>query len=114
MFTSRWSIGPADECRDEVICYQYRAGRARSTLRGMDEQVAMAEKAVAGKSPVKRNRFIQLSGGTRSVNRGAEGQSRGLGEKVLPDPSWAKLVRTRWAVDVVDGLAEVSGRGRRR
>ena len=26
-------------------------------------------KAVAGKTLVKRNRFIQLSGGTRSVNR---------------------------------------------
>jgi hypothetical protein len=38
-------------------------------LRGIDEQVAMAEKAVAGKTPVKRNRFIQLSGGTRSLNR---------------------------------------------
>ena len=44
--------------RDKVIYYQYRADRARRTLRGIDEQVAKAEKAVAGKVPVKRNRFI--------------------------------------------------------
>jgi hypothetical protein len=40
-------------------------------LRGIDEQVAKAEQAVVGKTPVKRNRFIQPSGGTRSVNRAA-------------------------------------------
>ncbi len=38
-------------------------------MRGIDEQVAKAEKAIAGATPVKRNRFVQLSGGTRSVNR---------------------------------------------
>jgi hypothetical protein len=43
--------------------------RARRTLRGIGEQVAKAGKAVAGMTPVRRNRFIQLSGGTRSVNR---------------------------------------------
>ena len=49
--------------RDQVIYYQYKADRARRTLRGIDEQVAKAEKAVAGKTPVKRNRFVKLSGG---------------------------------------------------
>jgi hypothetical protein len=48
---------------DQVIYYQYRADRARRTLRGVDEQVAKAEKAVAGKAAVKRSRFIRLSGG---------------------------------------------------
>jgi hypothetical protein len=37
---------------DRVIYYQYRHDRARRTLRGIDEQVAKAEKAVAGKAPV--------------------------------------------------------------
>jgi len=45
-------------------------------LRGLDEQVAKAEQAVAGKAPVKRNRFIQLSGGTRPVNRELEAKAR--------------------------------------
>jgi hypothetical protein len=29
--------------RDRVIYYQYKAGRARRTLRGIDEQIARAE-----------------------------------------------------------------------
>jgi transposase len=52
--------------------------RARRTLRGISEQVAKAEKAVAGQVPVKRNRFIRLSGGTRTVNRDLEGKARSL------------------------------------
>ena len=64
--------------RDKVIYYQYRADRARRTLRGIDEQVAKAEKAVAGKTPVKRNRFVKLAGGDKSVNRELEAKARGL------------------------------------
>jgi hypothetical protein len=64
--------------RDKVIYYQYRADRGRRALRGIDEQVAKAEKAVAGKVPVKRNRFITLAGGQKSVNRELEAKARGL------------------------------------
>ena len=64
--------------RDQVIYYQYKADRARRTLRGIDEQVGKAEKAVAGNAPVKRNRFIRLTGGTRGVNRELEAKARGL------------------------------------
>ncbi len=45
---------------------------------GIGEQVAKAEQAVAGKAPGKRNRFIQLSGGTRTVNRELEAKARAL------------------------------------
>ena len=45
---------------------------------GIDEQVAKAEKAVAGQAAVKRNRFVQLSGGTRKVNRPLEEKARAL------------------------------------
>ncbi|WP_438672249.1 IS1634 family transposase [Solihabitans fulvus] len=41
-------------------------------------QVAKAEKAVAGKAPVKRNRFIHLSGATKTVNRDLEAKARTL------------------------------------
>ena len=78
VFTQPWPAGPDGGRRDQVIYYQYRADRARRTLRGIDEQVAKAEQAVAGKTPVKRNRFIQLSGGTRSVNRELEAKARAL------------------------------------
>ena len=46
--------------------YQFRHDRARRTLRGIDEQVAKAEKAVNGHAPLKRNRYIQLTGATMS------------------------------------------------
>jgi len=78
VFTQPWPAGPDAGRRDQVIYYQYKADRARRTLRGIDEQVAKAEKAVAGQVPVKRNRFIRLSGGTRTVNRELEEKARGL------------------------------------
>jgi len=78
VFTQPWPAGPNGGRRDQVIYYQYKADRARRTLRGIDEQVAKAEKAVAGQTPVKRNRFIRLSGGTRTVNRELEDKARAL------------------------------------
>jgi hypothetical protein len=76
VLTQPWPAGPNGGRRDQVIYYRYRHDRARRTLRGIDEQVAKAEQAVAGKAPVKRNRFIQLSGGPRSVNRELELKAR--------------------------------------
>ena len=76
--TQPWPAGPSDQCRDETIYYRYSADRARRTLRGIDTQVAKAEKAVAGKIPVKRNRFVHLSGATRSINRDLEKRARTL------------------------------------
>jgi Transposase DDE domain len=78
IFAQPWPAGPKGGRRDQVIYYQYRHDRARRTLRGIDEQVAKAEQAVAGNAPVKQNRFIQLDGGTRSVNRELEAKARAL------------------------------------
>jgi transposase len=78
IFTQPWPAGPSGGRRDQVIYYQYRHDRARRTLRGIDEQIAKAENAVAGKTPVKRNRFIQLTGGTRKVNRALEEKARAI------------------------------------
>src|SRR5439155_18605073 len=78
IFTQPWPAGPNGGRRDQVIYYQYKADRARRTLRGIDEQVKKAEQAVAGKTPVKRNRFIQLGSGTTSVNRELEAKARAL------------------------------------
>jgi hypothetical protein len=78
ILTQPWPAGPTDQRRDQVIYYQYKADRARRTLRGIDEQVAKAERAVAGKVPVKRNRFIQLIGADKSVNRALEAKARAL------------------------------------
>jgi hypothetical protein len=78
VFTQPWPAGPNGGHRDQVIYYQYRHDRARRTLRGIDDQVAKAEKAVAGQVPIKRNRFIQLSGDTHTVNRELEAKARVL------------------------------------
>jgi hypothetical protein len=81
VFTQPWPATQAQKAkgrRDKVIYYHYKADRARRTLRGIDEQVAKAEKAIAGKVAVKRNRFIKLTGASKSVNRDLEAKARGL------------------------------------
>ena len=78
ILTQPWSRGPAGQQVKETIYYQYRADRARRTLRGIGEQVGKAERAVAGKAPVKRNRFITLTGAQKSVNRELEAKARTL------------------------------------
>jgi transposase len=81
IFTQPWPATSSEKARgipDRVIYYQYRHDRARRTLRGIDEQIAKAEKAVAGKVSVKRNRFIKLTGADKSVNRDLEAKARAL------------------------------------
>lgn len=81
IFVQPWPATSSEKTRgipDRVVYYQYRADRARRTLRGIAEQVAKAEKAVDGKAPVKRNRFIKLTGATKSVNCELETKVRGL------------------------------------
>jgi hypothetical protein len=78
VFVQPWPASPTDARRDQAIYYQYKSDRARRTLRGIDEQIAKAERAIAGASPVKRNRFVQLTGGTKTVNRTLEAKARAL------------------------------------
>jgi hypothetical protein len=52
--------------------------RPPGPLRGLDEQVAKAELSVVGKTPVKRNRFIQLDGAVKTVDRELEAATRAL------------------------------------
>jgi len=90
---------------DNVIYYQYRHDRARKTLRGIDEQVAKAQRAVDGHAPVKRNRYIQLSGATKSVNRQLEAKTRALaGWKGYADVGVMPTGGVSCLVGVVAGL----------
>jgi len=68
----------SDGRRDHTIIYQYRADRARRTLKGIDEQVVKARRAVDGKAPVKRNRFIQITGGEKTLNQDLIDKARTL------------------------------------
>jgi len=70
--------GPSDRRRDHVVYYQYRAARARRTLKGIDEQIAKAQSAVDGKIPVKRNRFVTIKDAKKSINRDLETRNRTL------------------------------------
>jgi Transposase DDE domain len=81
VLTQPWPATSSEKARgirDRLIYYQFRHDRARRTLRGIDEQVAKAQRAVDGHAPVKRNRYIQLSGATKSVNRALEAKTRAL------------------------------------
>jgi hypothetical protein len=81
VLTQPWPATSSEEARgipDRVIYCQCRHDRARRSLRGIDEQVAKAERAVQGHAPVKRNRFINLAGATKSVNRTLEAKTRVL------------------------------------
>ena len=81
VLTQPWPSTSAEKARgipDRVIHYQFRHDRARRTLRGIDEQIAKAQRAVDGHAPVKRNRYIQLTDATKSVNRTLEAKTRAL------------------------------------
>jgi Transposase DDE domain len=81
IFTQPWPATSSEKARgipDRIVYYQYRQDRARRTLRGIDEQIAKAQRAVDGRAPVKRNRFIKLTGASKSVNRDLEAKARGL------------------------------------
>ena len=78
IFVQPCGDGPEGGPRKRTIFYQYRADRAKRTLKGIDQQITKAEKAVAGKAAVKRNRFVQLTGATKTINRDLEAKARAL------------------------------------
>jgi hypothetical protein len=73
-------MGVKADLRRRTIHYQYKADRARRGLRGIDEQIRKAETTAAGhaQAGLKRNRFLTLSGGVRTVNRDLEARARAL------------------------------------
>lgn len=54
---------------ESVIYYQYSKDRARRTRRGVKEQLDKARRAVEGKIPVKRNRYVDLRAPDKRVNQ---------------------------------------------
>lgn len=61
-----------------ITYYQYSWDRARRTLKGIAEQVDKAEKAVAGKIAIKRNRFVDLKAPKKQVNWALVEKNRAL------------------------------------
>lgn len=63
---------------DSITYFHYSHDRARRTLRGIDEQVAKASKAVEGKVAIKRNRYIDLKAPDKKVNHFLAAKHRSL------------------------------------
>jgi len=78
VFTQPWPASPKDKRRDQVRYYQYSASRARRTLVGIDEQVRKAQAIINGDAPVKRNRFVTLTGATKTLNTDLAAKARAL------------------------------------
>lgn len=78
VFTQPTLMGPKTDLRRRTIFYQYRTDRAKRALKGIDAQIEKAEKAVAGKTAVKRNRFVKLTGAKKQINRDLEAKARAL------------------------------------
>ena len=78
-----WSIadrsgrGPAGQAHS-ITYYQYSNDRARRTLKGIDEQVAKAVKAVAGQIAIKHNRYVDLQAPGKRVNHELADKNRAL------------------------------------
>jgi len=81
VFTQPWPATQNQKTatrRDKVTYYRYSADSARRSLHGINTQVTKAEQAVAGKTAIKRNRFVKLAGGDRPVNRDLEAKASAL------------------------------------
>jgi len=79
VWVSREPVGTGKKnVADHVTYYQWKQGRAKRTIRGLDKQVAKALLQIQGKEPVKRNRFIKLEGAKKSLNSELEEKTRSL------------------------------------
>lgn len=65
--TTQW-FGRAGSRRERRVVYQYRHKRARLDLRNIDKQVEKAHRVVSGASPVKKSRFLKLSGTKKTID----------------------------------------------
>ena len=98
VLTQSMPAAPSDGRGHWWVYYRYAHDRGRRTLKGISDQVDKAEKAVAGQSPIKRNRFVRLQGGTRSANRDLEAKARALAgwkgyvTNLPPDQAGAEFV----------------------
>jgi ribosomal protein S2 len=68
VFESRQWFGRGQTRRERRVVYQYRQKRARLDLRNIDKQVDKARKVVAGATPVKKGRFLKISGADTSID----------------------------------------------
>lgn len=63
-----FSDGRQSGTPNSVTHYNYSFDRARRTVRGIDEQLAKAKRAVNGEVAIKRNRYVDLKAPNKQVN----------------------------------------------
>jgi hypothetical protein len=76
VFESRIKVTIAGKQAYRRAIYQYRSKRARVDLANIDKLLAKAQRMVAGKSEVKRNRFLQIIGGRKEINTALVNRAR--------------------------------------
>jgi hypothetical protein len=76
VFESRIKVTIAGKRAYRRAIYQYRSRRARIDLANIDKLLAKAQRMVAGKSEVKRNRFLQIIGGRKEINSALVNRAR--------------------------------------
>lgn len=68
IFESRINVTIAGKRTHRRAIYQYSSKRARIDLMNIDKLLAKAQRIVAGKMELKRNRFLQIIGGRKEIN----------------------------------------------
>ncbi|WGD36674.1 IS1634 family transposase [Lysinibacter sp. HNR] len=69
VFECRQWFGQGERRRERRVVYQYREKRARLDLRNIEKQLEKAKKVVAGTTPVKKSRFVKISGAAKSIDQ---------------------------------------------
>ena len=94
VFTQPWP-GPTARRRDQVIYYHYRHDRARRSLRGIDEQVTKAEKAVAREGASQAQPVHPAVRRRRERESGTGGQGPGAGGGSSTPTPWSRRSRRK-------------------
>jgi len=76
IFESRIKVTIAGKRAYRRAIYQYRSRRARIDLANIDKLLVKAQRMVDGKSEAKRNRFLQIIGGRKSINSALVNKAR--------------------------------------
>lgn len=76
VFESRIKVTIAGKRAYRRAIYQYRSRRARIDLANIDKLLVKAQRMVDGKSEAKRNRFLKIIGGKKSINTALVNKAR--------------------------------------
>jgi transposase len=69
IFVTRQSFGlKREEKRDYRVIYQYRAKRAGLDLKNLEKQIAKAKRIISGTAPLKKSKFLQVQGATKTLD----------------------------------------------